>query len=135
MPIFFPGFAVRLTAMIDPAGIIAIDCAVNHFSILKAEEKCVKWIVRIGATAFYGLLCGDALTCIFSDATAGSYLSGSEYAVTMNFRVPDSNCGFGAGGEGNGLYGLIHLLSISKAPASSCGRCWLTFSKTSISID
>src|SRR5450432_2432506 len=45
--ILFVCFAVRRTRMVDPLGFVSAYGWVDHTAVIKPEENCVMWILRI----------------------------------------------------------------------------------------
>jgi hypothetical protein len=66
-PVLFVCFAVWLARMINPSCFIAAYCRIDHIAVVKREEHCVIWILRIVCRQLLRLLPGYALSGVFND--------------------------------------------------------------------
>ena len=73
--VFFNGFAVRLTAVVDPTRGISINAGVDHLAVAKPEDERVIGIVRVTRRAAQRFLPTRSLALILDDARAFSNLS------------------------------------------------------------
>src|SRR3569623_497512 len=88
---FFPRFAVRLAAMVDPARLVAVDAAVDQLAALQTEKESMERIVRIGTGPLVRLSLRDAFAFVFDDEFAGRNFAGGEYAVSVDGRMTDDD--------------------------------------------
>lgn len=69
--VFFVGFAIRFTCMIDPACIVAASISIDHASIIEAEEESMVRVCRIAAVPQRSFFDRDPLALVFDDAGTG----------------------------------------------------------------
>src|SRR5690606_16952369 len=82
--VFFVGFAIGRTGVVDPARIVAAAAAVDHAAVVQAEvEGMVDRAAGIGR-ALGGVVPADALAPVFDDAFAGIDVAAGEDAVTVD---------------------------------------------------
>jgi len=73
--VVFNGFAVRLTAVVDPTRGISVNTGVNYLAVAEPEYKRVIGIVRVARWPAQCFLPARSLTLVFDNARAFSNLS------------------------------------------------------------
>src|SRR5205823_3010059 len=118
-----PGLAVRCTAVIDPARVVAAHVRVDEIALVEREQERMA-AVDVATIGLVGLRMGEPAATILDQFDARGNIGGGEYSAAMDRRAA-ANEAFGHDGSTGLWNGYYSRHCVQRMP-----RIWQTRAQT-----